>query len=152
VDREELVQLHAALGGLLSLPDGVRAVLVRWLTPAAKPNGHDPDPPAPKRMGRVSPRTNPQRPKAAEQRLIEAMEANPGSTVIVLARAADAGRSVTGERLRRLARDGIVEKDADGRWRLAEPTEGPTIAPPSYRRRYRPRSQIPLQRLPMRRG
>jgi hypothetical protein len=58
--------------------------------------------------------------QAAEQQLIDAMRDTPGRSVIALANAVGGDRSVTGERLRQLARRGIVEKDAAGRWRLTE--------------------------------
>ena len=47
----------------------------------------------------------------------------PGLSVMGLANAVNADRSTTGERLRQLARRGIVEKDATGRWRLTEEAE-----------------------------
>jgi hypothetical protein len=57
--------------------------------------------------------------KAAERRLLEAMRESPGLSVVALAKAASAGRSAAGERLRQLAARGAIEKDADGRWRIA---------------------------------
>ena len=57
--------------------------------------------------------------RAVEDRLMAAMRDNPGRTVLSLAAAAQASRSATGDRLRQLARRGLVEKDAAGRWRLA---------------------------------
>ena len=58
--------------------------------------------------------------QAAEQRLIDAMRDNPSLSVIALAHVTGFNRSTAGERLRQLARRGIVEKDATGRWRLTE--------------------------------
>ncbi len=52
--------------------------------------------------------------------LIEAMRDTPGLSVIALAHATGFNRSTAGERLRQLARRGIVEKDATGRWRLTD--------------------------------
>ena len=43
--------------------------------------------------------------------------------MIGLAHAASFDRSTAGERLRQLARRGIIEKDATGRWRLTEEAE-----------------------------
>jgi DNA-binding transcriptional ArsR family regulator len=56
--------------------------------------------------------------KAAERRLLEALQEHSGASVNVLAKAAGASRSSTGERLRKLAAQGALEKDPDGRWRL----------------------------------
>ena len=78
-------------------------------------------------------RAKPSPAKAAEQRLLTAMRANPGASVNVLAKAAGSNRSSTSERLRQLAQRGLVEKDSGGHWRLkAEETAArPTEAPPS---------------------
>jgi hypothetical protein len=116
----------------------------RWLAPEArskertvplifsKPNGRDPHPPSltspetpsvtKEVSSRRSPRSGKARPGAlpkADRKLIEAMRDNPGLTVVALANAAGSSRSATGDRLRRLAASGAIEKDAAGRWRLA---------------------------------
>lgn len=60
------------------------------------------------------------------------MRETPGLSVAALANAAEASRSSTGERLRRLSETGAVEKDAAGRWRLkAEEAEPGPTQPPS---------------------
>ena len=61
------------------------------------------------------------------------MRDNPGLSVIALANAANASRSATGERLRRLSKAGLVEKDSGGHWRLKteEAEARPTLASPS---------------------
>jgi hypothetical protein len=69
--------------------------------------------------------------KAAERKLLEAMRESPGLSVAALAKAVSAGRSTTGERLRQLAARGAIDKDADGRWRMAGEEPGPTLAPSS---------------------
>ncbi len=73
--------------------------------------------------------------KAAEQRLLTALQEHSGASVNVLAKAAGANRSSTGERLRQLARDGTIAKDAGGHWRLTADLAGeeprPPAAPPS---------------------
>jgi hypothetical protein len=61
--------------------------------------------------------------QAAEQQLIATMRDNPGLSVIALAHLTGFNRSTAGERLRQLARRGIVEKDTTGRWRLTEEAE-----------------------------
>ena len=58
--------------------------------------------------------------KTSEQRLLAVMRERPGLTVLWLANALQTSRSATGDRLRQLARRGLVEKDAAGRWRLVE--------------------------------
>jgi DNA-binding IclR family transcriptional regulator len=58
--------------------------------------------------------------RAAERKLLKAMADDSNLSVIALANVVDASRSATGERLRRLAQAGTVEKDHGGHWRLAE--------------------------------
>jgi hypothetical protein len=144
--RDELTALRDAIDITLALPDSIREMLAKWLTPAAaKPNGHDPCPP----VLRPSPRTvkvqaarrvKPTPAQAAEKRLLTAMRDNPGLSVVALANAAGSSRSATGERLRQLDRRGVVEKDHAGDGNLkgeepraeeSSPTERPTIAPSS---------------------
>jgi hypothetical protein len=72
--------------------------------------------------------------KTAEQRLLRAMADNPGLSVVALANAAGSSRSATGDRLRRLAARGTVEKDSAGRWKLKreesrQPTHGEELGP-----------------------
>jgi hypothetical protein len=149
---DELTALHSALTAVLAWPDVVRAEMARWLAAeATKPNGRDPHPPpiAPTsvEVQKVKISSPPRSPtpyagkaragksKAAERKLIEAMETNPGLSVAALAKAAAAGRSATGERLRKLAARGAIEKDGAGRWRLvgeeaSPPAGGPEPRPP----------------------
>ena len=135
MDREELTAVYNALNALLGLSDDMLEQVAKWISPAtAKGNGHDPDPlpaanghaqkeqplrqsPAPYvgKIRRGRPKTSA---KTAERKLLEAMQANPGLSVIALANAAGSSRSATGERLRRLALTGKVEKDHAGRWKL----------------------------------
>jgi Winged helix-turn-helix DNA-binding len=142
--REELIQLRDAIDLTLALPDNIRELLAQWLAPAAaKPNGHDHNPPAPMstpRMVKVQAKRIRKPPPAqvAERKLLAAMRDNPGLSVIALANAAGSSRTATGERLRQMAARGVVEKDLTGRWKLKseEPRSagdeaGPTIASPS---------------------
>ena len=71
--------------------------------------------------------------REAEQKLLKAMAAQGGLSVVALANLVDGSRSSTGERLRRLSDGGKVEKDHAGRWRLKaeETAAGPTMPPPS---------------------
>jgi hypothetical protein len=119
--REELIALRDAIDITLALPDSVREMLVKMLTPeTVKPNGHDRHPPASaSRISASPPRAmktqfiaNPAQVQAAEKRLLAALRANPGDA---LAKVAGANRSSTGERLRRLAAHDVTEKDAAGR-------------------------------------
>jgi hypothetical protein len=57
---------------------------------------------------------------AAEERLLDALRSNSGASVAALAEAASAGKTMTAERLQRLASRGLVTKDNAGRWRLVE--------------------------------
>ena len=63
------------------------------------------------------------------------MQEHSGASVNVLAKAAGANRSSTGERLRGLASRGVVTKDSAGHWRLvaelAGETADPTLPPSS---------------------
>ena len=136
--RDELAALRDAIDTVLTWPHSVRAEIARWLAPpATKPgNGLDPHPPPVAStepiptVGRGSPpkppaayagktrRAKPTPAQAAEQRLLRRCRQNPGLSVNALANAANASRSATGERLRRLSEAGLVEKDGAGRWRL----------------------------------
>jgi DNA-binding IclR family transcriptional regulator len=48
--------------------------------------------------------------------------------VAALAKTVGVNRSTTGERLRKLSRDGAVEKDSAGRWKLKGEETGPAEA------------------------
>jgi hypothetical protein len=147
--RDELAALRDAIDTVLTWPDAVRDQVARWLTPeATKPNGRDPHPPpidgtsghgGPKfapapYAGKTHRRGKPPiSAKAHEQRLLAAMQEHSGASVNVLAKAAGANRSSTGERLRGLASRGVVTKDGAGHWRLvaelAGEDPGPTPPP-----------------------
>jgi hypothetical protein len=75
--------------------------------------------------------------KTAERKLIEAMQANPGLSLIALANAAGSSRSATGDRLRQMALRGVVEKDPTGRWKLKGEEPRPTAS------REEPRPTLP---------
>jgi hypothetical protein len=130
LSRDELAALRDAIDVALSWPDRVRDLVGQWLAPeTAKPNGRDaastPRPAEPRhRKSAVSV-------KAAERKLLEVMRASSDLTVAALAEASHAGRSATGDRLRRLAARGAVEKDGNGRWKLKKQEPRPTSAPPS---------------------
>ena len=122
--REELIALRDAIDLTLALPDSLRELMAQWLAPAAaKPNGHDHNPPAPMstpRMVKVRAKRIRKPPPAqvAERKLLAAMRDNPGLSVIALANVAGSSRTATGERLRQMAMRGVVEKDLTGRWKV----------------------------------
>jgi len=151
--REELAALRDALDGALALPESVLNLLALILAPvtsstrpdlgalksAQKPNGHDRH--RPQAAAQAAPpsalATRPERASlqrkpvlpAAERKLITALTDNPGLSAARLAKAAGMSRSGAGDRLRRLARAGVIEKDDDGRWRIKETEPGPPQPP-----------------------
>jgi IclR helix-turn-helix domain len=144
MDREELLALQSALEAVLNWPPAVRDEVARWLAPnghapheAPKPNGcgsHPPIAPMENLSGKTetfSPRRSPApyagkarrgKPptsaKAAERKLLEALQGSPGMSLATLAKATAAGRSTTRQRLHALAALGQVTRASDGRWRL----------------------------------
>jgi len=131
VDRAELGALRDAIDTILNWPDSVRAQIAQWLqTDVSKPDRADP--------GRLSrPRSN--RPPglrpavggsaARERALLEAMRDEPEAGVVQWAKTTRCDKSSVSMRLGRLAKRGLVERDGDGRWRLAEaiPTMPPSL-------------------------
>jgi hypothetical protein len=129
VDRAELGALRDAIDTILNWPDSVRAQIAQWLqTDASKPKGADP--------GQLSrPRSN--RPPGfkpgvgesagREQALLEAMRDDPEAGVVQWAKTTRCDKSAVSMRLGRLAKRGVVERDGNGRWRLAE--ANPTMPP-----------------------
>ena len=120
--REELAQLRDAIDTVLALPDSIRELLAKWLE-TAKPNGHDPHPPAvpsPTLKAASKPHTakrydNPAHARAAERRLLAAMREHPGLSAASLAKVVGAGLSTTKERLRRMGEQDLIAKGPDGR-------------------------------------
>lgn len=127
--RDELTALRDAIDVVLAWPPAVRDQVAAWLTQASKPNGRDPHPPPPRQ---AKARQSAFAAKTAERKLIEAMRATPGASVIMLARSVGGNRSSVGEQLRKLALTGAIEKASDGHWRLkAEETESRPMSAPS---------------------
>jgi DNA-binding MarR family transcriptional regulator len=64
---------------------------------------------------------------AAEQALLKAMQAHPGDGTNKLAKLTGSGVSTTDDRLRRLEKRGLIERDASGKRRVVEgnPTSPP---------------------------
>jgi hypothetical protein len=129
VNRAELGALRDAIDTILHWPDSVRDQLAQWLqTDPANPNGAGP--------GRSS-RSRSDRPPgfkpgagesaARERALLEAMRDDPEAGVVQWAKTTRCDKSAVSMRLGRLAKRGVVERDGNGRWRLAEAT--PTMPP-----------------------
>ena len=151
--RQELTAVRDVIDALLRCPDHVRELLTQWIAPEArwlapqarskertvplifsKPNGRDPHPPPTAPISRQRPakaRHSKLNAKTAERRLLEVMQGSPGLSVIELARAVGGSKSSVGEQLRQLARDGTLEKDAAGHWRLKGEAHPDLTLPPS---------------------
>ena len=132
MNRAELGALRDAIDMVLGWPDSVRHQIAKWLqTDAANPNGDGP--------GRLS-RSRSNRPPgfkpgvgesaARERALLEAMRDDPEAGVVQWAKTTRCDKSAVSMRLGRLAKRGLVERDGNGRWRLAgaNPTTSPSHA------------------------
>ena len=66
---------------------------------------------------------------ARERALLEAMRDDPEAGVVQWAKATRCDKSAVSMRLGRLAKRGLVERDGNGRWRLAgaNPTTPPSL-------------------------
>ena len=131
MDRAELGALRDAIDTILTWPDSVRDQIAQWLqTDVSKPNRADP--------GRLShSRSNRRRgfkpsaeeSAARERALLEAMRDHPEAGVVHWAKVTRCDKSSVSMRLGRLAKRGVVERDGNGRWRLAgaNPTMPPSL-------------------------
>ena len=131
MNRAELGALRDAIDTILSWPDSVRDQIGQWLqTGASKPNGGGPG-----RLSRYrSNRRGGFKPgveeaAARERALIEAMRDDPEAGVVQWAKTTRCDKSAISVRLGRLAKRGVVERDGNGRWRLAagNPTMPPSL-------------------------
>ena len=129
MNRAELGVLRDAIDTILYWPDSVRDQIRQWLqTDAAKPNGADPS-----RLSRS--RSNRRRgykpgveeSAARERALLEVMRDDPEAGVVQWAKTTRCDKSAVSMRLGRLAKRGVVERDGNGRWRVAG--ENPTMPP-----------------------
>ena len=129
MNRAELGALRDAIDMILTWPDSVRDQIAQWLqTDTSKPKGADP--------GRLS-RSRSNRPPGfkpgvgesagREQALLEAMRDDPEAGVVQWAKTTRCDKSAVSMRLGRLAKRGLVERDGNGRWRLA--AANPTMPP-----------------------
>jgi hypothetical protein len=131
VDRAELGALRDAIDTVLNWPDSVRGQIARWLqTDASKPNGADPGQRSHSRSNRrrgFKPRT--EESATRERALLEVVRDDPEAGVVQWAKITRCDKSAVSMRLGRLAKRGVVERDGNGRWRLAgvNPTMPPSL-------------------------
>jgi hypothetical protein len=125
VNRAELGALRDAIDTILNWPDSVRGQIAQWLqTDASKPNRADPG----RSNRRPSFKPGVEESAARERALLEAMRDDPEAGVVQWAKATRCDKSGVSMRLGRLAKRGVVERDGNGRWRLAgaNPTTPPS--------------------------
>ena len=131
MDRAELGALRDAIDTILNWPDSVRDQIAQWLqTDALKPEGADPGQQSHSRSNRrrgFKPSVGES--EAREHALLEAMRDDPEAGVVQWAKTTRCDKSAVSMRLGRLAKRGIVERDSNGRWRLAgaNPTTPPSL-------------------------
>jgi hypothetical protein len=127
VNRAELGALRNAIDTILSWPDSVRDQIAQWLQPnTAKPNAAHHGTPTSRssRLRGVGPGVE----EAARERvLLDAIRDHPEAGVVQWAKATQCEKSAVSMRLGRLARRGVVERDSEGRWRVA--AANPTMPP-----------------------
>jgi hypothetical protein len=131
VNRAELGVLRDAIDTILTWPDSVRDQIAQWLqTDVSKPNRADPGRLSRSRSNRP-PGFKPSGEESAgrEQALLEAMRDDPEAGVMQWAKTTRCDKSAVSMRLGRLAKRGVVERDGNGRWRLAgvNPTMPPSL-------------------------
>ena len=131
MDRAELGALRDAIDTILTWPDSVRNQITQWLqTDVSKPNRADPGRLSDYRSNRP-PCFKPSVQESAgrEQALLEAMRDDPEAGVVQWAKTTRCDKSAVSMRLGRLAKRGLVERDGNGRWRLAgvNPTMPPSL-------------------------
>jgi MarR family len=116
----DLAENSAPAGKAVKKTEGRKAPAAENSAP--KPNGLDAHPPSvaasPPSAGQARP-AKAAKANAGERKLLAAMQASPGASANALAKAAGMSRSTAADGLQRLAKRGAIEKDADGRWRLA---------------------------------
>jgi hypothetical protein len=127
VDRAELGALRDAIDTILSWSDPVRDQIAQWLQPnTAKPNAAHHGTPSSRssRHRGVGPGVEE---AACERALLDAIRDHPEAGVVQWAKATQCEKSAVSMRLGRLARRGVVERDGNGRWRVA--AANPTMPP-----------------------
>jgi hypothetical protein len=130
VNRAELGALRDAIDTILSWPDSVRDQIAQWLqTDASKPNSADPGRLSSSRSNRRGFKPGVEEAAAREWALLEAMRDDPEAGVVQWAKTTRCDKSAVSMRMGRLAKRGVVERDGNGRWRLAgaNPTMPPSL-------------------------
>jgi hypothetical protein len=130
VNRAELGALRDAIDTILNWPDSVRGQIAQWLqTDASKPNDADPSRLSGSRSNRRGYKPGVGESAARERALLEAMRDDPEAGVVQWAKTTRCDKSAVSMRLGRLAKRGVVERDGNGRWRLAggNPTMPPSL-------------------------
>jgi hypothetical protein len=127
VNRAELGALRDAIDTILNWPDSVRDQIAQWLQPnTAKPNAAHHGTPSSRssRHRGVGPGVEE---AACERALLDAIRDHPEAGVVQWAKVTQCEKSAVSMRLGRLARRGVVERDGNGRWRVA--AANPTMPP-----------------------
>lgn len=131
MDRAELGALRDAIDTILTWPDSVRDQIAQWLqTDASKLKGADPGPLSHSRPNRRRGfKPSAEESAGREGALLEAMRDDPEAGVVQWAKTTRCDKSAVSMRLGRLAKRGVVERDGNGRWRVAgvNPTMPPSL-------------------------
>ena len=129
MNRAELGALRDAIDAIMTWPDSVRDQVAQWLqTDVSKPKGADPGHLSRSRSNRRRGfRPGVGESAARERALLEAMRDDPEAGVVQWAKTTRCDKSAVSMRLGRLAKRGLVERDGNGRWRLA--AANPTMPP-----------------------
>jgi hypothetical protein len=122
VNRAELGALRDAIDTILNWPDSVRDQIAQWLQPNAAHHG-TPSSRSSRHRG-LGPGVEE---AACERALLDAIRDHPEAGVVQWAKATQCEKSAVSMRLGRLARRGVVERDSEGRWRVA--AANPTMPP-----------------------
>jgi hypothetical protein len=122
VNRAELGALRDAIDTILNWPDSVRDQIAQWLQPNAAHHG-TPSSRSSRHRG-LGPGVEE---AACERALLDAIRDYPEAGVVQWAKATQCEKSAISMRLGRLARRGVVERDSEGRWRVA--AANPTMPP-----------------------
>jgi DNA-binding transcriptional ArsR family regulator len=128
-----LASARKLIDAILEAPAQARAAVLAMLANAPKPNGHDPHPPdAHVHKPRRKPgKPSPAEAREAERQALDLMRDHPGLGVGEMAKRLDVRSSALSERLKRLSKRGLAERDeTSGKWRVAEarPTSPPQRA------------------------
>ena len=128
MNRAELGVLRDAIDTILAWPDPVRYQIAQWLqTDAATPKGGHYGTPRSRSNRRGGFKPGVEEAAAREQALLEAMREHPEAGVVQWAKVTHYDKSGVSMRLGRLAKRDVVERDGNGRWRLAG--ANPTLPP-----------------------